>query len=129
MSVSLEFLESNIRVRPDLDVLGALRDLGWYCIGAILWAFDYPITIYSSSSARRYKKLHRCNMSLTASFHWDISSTNSSASIHYSFLPHTSMDFAVSGSNASIHAKDFIIPYQETWALLCSLKSYVKSHE
>ncbi|PON83158.1 hypothetical protein TorRG33x02_209920 [Trema orientale] len=55
-------------------------------------------------------------MSFTTSFHWDISSTSSSALIHYSFFSHTSMDFAVSGSNASIHAKDFIVPYQEDWA-------------
>eukprot|EP01018_Ginkgo_biloba_P037832 Gb_11248 [translate_table: standard] len=38
-----DFFQSNIRVRPDLDALGALGDLGWYCIRAILWANDYQL--------------------------------------------------------------------------------------
>ncbi|CAL5417702.1 unnamed protein product [Camellia sinensis] len=39
-----DFLNNNIRVKPDL---GALGDAGWYCIRAILWVVDYK----SGSSA------------------------------------------------------------------------------
>ncbi|XAR62220.1 D-xylose 1-dehydrogenase (NADP(+)) [Bertholletia excelsa] len=36
-------LQSDIRVKPDLDALGALGDTGWYCIRAILWAKDFRL--------------------------------------------------------------------------------------
>lgn len=115
MSASQEFLESNIRVRPDLDALGALGDLGWYCIGAILWAKDYqlPSTVQALPNVARNSA--GVIMSFTASFHWAgiSSNTSSAATIHCSFLSHTSTDLAISGSNASIHVNDFIIPYQE----------------
>ncbi|XP_050226748.1 uncharacterized oxidoreductase At4g09670-like isoform X2 [Mercurialis annua] len=32
-----EFVDSDIRVKPEMDGLGALGDLGWYCIVSILW--------------------------------------------------------------------------------------------
>ncbi|RVW71316.1 putative oxidoreductase [Vitis vinifera] len=38
-----DFHENNIRVKPDLDALGALGDVGWYCIRAILFAVDYEL--------------------------------------------------------------------------------------
>ncbi|KAH1207115.1 putative oxidoreductase [Glycine max] len=38
-----EFLKNSIRVKPDLDGLGALGDTGWYCIRAILWTVDYEL--------------------------------------------------------------------------------------
>lgn len=130
MSVSPEFLENNIRVRPDLDALGALGDLGWYCIGAILWAKDYqlPSTVKALPDVTRNSA--GVITSFTASFQWRISSNMSSATIHCSFLSHTSMDLAISGSNASIHAYDFIIPYQEDWASfeLSSGAKFVELH-
>jgi hypothetical protein len=38
-----DFLRGNIRVSKDLDGLGCLGDLGWYCIRAALWAYDYEL--------------------------------------------------------------------------------------
>ncbi|KAI5065186.1 hypothetical protein GOP47_0019881 [Adiantum capillus-veneris] len=37
------FFTENIRINPELDALGALGDLGWYCARAILWAYDYNL--------------------------------------------------------------------------------------
>ncbi|KAF4379551.1 hypothetical protein F8388_023568 [Cannabis sativa] len=112
MSVSPEFSESNIRVKPDLDGLGALGDLGWYCIGALLWAKDYqlPTTVQAQDVTTNCTGVI---LSFTAAFHWDISSNNTAATIHCSFFSNTSMDLTISGSNATIHTNDFIIPYQE----------------
>ncbi|GMP80085.1 hypothetical protein CsSME_00035323 [Camellia sinensis var. sinensis] len=42
-----DFLNNNIRVKPDL---GALGDAGWYCIRAILWVVDYnPFSLLNPS--------------------------------------------------------------------------------
>ncbi|KAF3652463.1 putative 17.9 kDa class I heat shock protein-like [Capsicum annuum] len=38
-----EFLKNDIRVKADLDALGALGDAGWYSIRAILWITDYEL--------------------------------------------------------------------------------------
>ncbi|KAK9046982.1 hypothetical protein V6N11_052851 [Hibiscus sabdariffa] len=38
-----DFLKNDIRVKPDLDALGALGDAGWYGIRSILWAADYEL--------------------------------------------------------------------------------------
>lgn len=110
-----EFLESNIRVKPDLDALGALGDLGWYCIGAILWAKDYKLPSIVNALPDVTKNSSGVILSFTASFQWD-SSDQTVATIHCSFLSHTSMDLAISGSKGTLHAYDFIIPCQENSA-------------
>ncbi|BAT85024.1 putative oxidoreductase [Vigna angularis] len=55
MPATPEFLESNIRVKPELDGLGVLGDLAWYCIGASLWAKGYqlPITVTALPDVKR----------------------------------------------------------------------------
>lgn len=115
MTENPEFLQNNIRVKPDLDALGALGDTGWYCIGAILWANDYKLPSTVQALPDTIKNAAGVILSCTASFQWSISSNT--ATIHCSFLSHTSMDLAISGSNASIRANDFIIPHKEDSAL------------
>ncbi|XP_015956642.1 uncharacterized oxidoreductase At4g09670 [Arachis duranensis] len=53
MQTRAGFLESNIRVKAELDGLGALGDLAWYCIGASLWAKGYqlPATSFLSHTS------------------------------------------------------------------------------
>ena len=41
--VIIQWRGGDIRVKPELDGLGALGDLGWYCIRGILWAVDYEL--------------------------------------------------------------------------------------
>lgn len=36
-------LGADVRGNPDLDGLGALGDIGWYCLRGILWAYDYEM--------------------------------------------------------------------------------------
>ncbi|KAL4652418.1 hypothetical protein ACB092_01G231900 [Castanea dentata] len=112
LSATPEFLESNIRVKPDLDALGALGDLAWYCIEAILWAKDYqlPTTVTALPDVTRNSA--GVILSCTASLHWDQPDTTV-ATIHCSFLSHSSMDLAICASKGTLHVKDFIIPYQE----------------
>ena len=47
---SPDFLKGDIRVAKDLDGLGCLGDMGWYCVRAILWAFswDLPHSVQAS---------------------------------------------------------------------------------
>ncbi len=50
---SEDFMKGNIRVAKELDGLGCLGDMGWYCIRAILWAFswDLPHSVQATPGA------------------------------------------------------------------------------
>ncbi|GJP41134.1 hypothetical protein CLOM_g818 [Closterium sp. NIES-68] len=40
---SEEFMQKDIRLKKDLDGLGCLGDIGWYCVRASLWAADFEL--------------------------------------------------------------------------------------
>lgn len=116
-----EFLENDIRVKPDLDALGALGDAGWYCIRSILWAADFVLpksvlalhgTVFNSSGV-----IIACG----ASLQWEDGKT---ATFHCSFLANLTMDLSVVGTNGNLRLHDFIIPFEEKKA---SFSTAVKS--
>ncbi|KZV53794.1 hypothetical protein F511_00060 [Dorcoceras hygrometricum] len=109
-----QFLEDNIRVKPDLDALGALGDTGWYCIGAILWAMDQklPTTVIALPTITRNSA--GVILSCSASLQWDDEQTV--ATFFCSFVSHETMDLLVCGSNGTLRVEDFIIPYGENSA-------------
>ncbi|PPS06746.1 hypothetical protein GOBAR_AA13896 [Gossypium barbadense] len=60
-----DFLKNDIRVKPDLDALGALGDAGWYGIRSILWAADYELP--KTVTAFRNPVLNEAGASYTTS--------------------------------------------------------------
>ncbi|KAJ4762024.1 hypothetical protein LUZ62_072399 [Rhynchospora pubera] len=108
-----EFLQNDIRVKPDLDSLGALGDLGWYCIGSILWATNYnlPKTVVASLSL----SLNQSGVILScgASLYWDDGLV---ATLNCSFLSHVSTDLSIHGSQGTLLVRDLVIPYREDGA-------------
>ncbi|XP_058084398.1 uncharacterized oxidoreductase At4g09670-like [Magnolia sinica] len=108
-----EFLENDIRVKPDMDALGALGDAGWYCIRAILWATDYQLPkIVAAFPAVDFNQ-RGVILSCGSSLRWE---DNKVATFHCSFLAHESMDLNLYGNVGSLRLWDFIIPYEETSA-------------
>lgn len=55
---SEQFLKGDIRVSKDLDGLGCLGDLGWYCTRAFLWAFDYEPPKYVQAAPGEQCSVH-----------------------------------------------------------------------
>ncbi|KAF5797724.1 hypothetical protein HanRHA438_Chr07g0294571 [Helianthus annuus] len=100
-----DFLENDIRVKPDLDALGALGDAGWYCARAILWANDFNLP--KSVTALPY--LTKRALSYPA-LHWDDGKV---ATLHCSFLANLTMTIVASGTKGSLHLNDFVIPFEE----------------
>lgn len=112
-SASPSFLKNDVRVKPDLDALGALGDAGWYCIGSILWAADYklprtvtalPGTVFNGAGV-----IMSCGATLC--FEDGFVST-----FQCSFLSHLTMDMVANGSKGSLRACDYVLPFQETRA-------------
>ncbi|KAK1428359.1 hypothetical protein QVD17_17192 [Tagetes erecta] len=105
-----DFLENDIRVKPDLDALGALGDAGWYCVRFILWANDFnlpksvtalPGTIFNKAGVI---------ISCGAALHWEDGKV---ATFHCSFLANLTMTVTASGTKGSLHLNDFVIPFEE----------------
>ncbi|XP_011100831.1 uncharacterized oxidoreductase At4g09670-like [Sesamum indicum] len=116
-----DFLENDIRVKPDLDALGALGDVGWYCIRSILWAVDFELP--KSVLALRGTVLNSSGVILacSASLLWEDGKT---ATFHCSFLANLTMDVTVVGTNGTLHFHDFVIPFEEKKA---SFSTSIKS--
>lgn len=108
-----EFLESDIRVKPDLDALGALGDVGWYAIRAILWAADFELP--KSVIALRDPVFNKAGVILScgASLHW---TDGKVATFHCSFLANLTMDITATGTKGTLHLNDFVIPFEENKA-------------
>ncbi|KAH9692036.1 putative oxidoreductase [Citrus sinensis] len=105
-----EFLKNDIRVKPDLDGLGALGDAGWYGIRSILWANDYELP--KTVIAMHGPVLNEAGVILScgASLHWDDGRV---ATFSCSFLANMTMDITATGTNGSLQLHDFIIPFRE----------------
>ncbi|CAA3011246.1 uncharacterized oxidoreductase At4g09670-like [Olea europaea subsp. europaea] len=105
-----DFLENDIRVKPDLDAHGALGDAGWYCIRSILWASDFELP--KTVLALRGPVFNKAGVIIScgASLHWEDGKV---ATFHCSFLANLTMDVTVVGTNGTLHLHDFVIPFEE----------------
>ncbi|BAU01838.1 hypothetical protein LR48_Vigan10g185400 [Vigna angularis] len=110
---SADFLENDIRVKPDLDALGALGDAGWYCLRAILWAANYelPKTVIASRNPERNQV--GVILACGATLYWE---DGKAATFYCSFLSNTSTDITALGTKGTLHVHDFVLPYEENEA-------------
>ncbi|XP_020700240.1 uncharacterized oxidoreductase At4g09670 [Dendrobium catenatum] len=107
------FLQNNIRVKADLDSLGALGDIGWYCIRAILWASDYNLPKTAVAFPNAVKNEAGLILSCGASLHWE---DGTIATFHCSFLAHLTFELVAVGSRGNLSLSDFVIPFEENSA-------------
>ncbi|WOL09413.1 hypothetical protein Cni_G18166 [Canna indica] len=105
-----EFLQNDIRVKPDLDALGALGDMGWYCIRSILWAADYELPKKAIALHGAVKNEAGVILSCGSSLLWEDGKV---ATFHCSFLSHLNMELSVVGTGGSLQLSDFVIPFEE----------------
>ncbi|ESQ28633.1 hypothetical protein EUTSA_v10018755mg [Eutrema salsugineum] len=107
---------------------GAIGELGWYPIGAALWAMSYqmPISVKalpSSVATNSVGTILSCSASLQFG-------STANAIIYCSFLSQLSTDLAISGSKGSIQMNDYVIPYKEdtAWFEYTSGAKFVDMH-
>lgn len=107
-----EFLHNSIKVKPDLDGLGALGDIGWYCVRAILWAVDFHLPKSVVAFPGAVLNDAGVILSCAAALHWD-HPADVSASFHCSFLSHLSFDLTALGTRGSLRLHDLLVPFEE----------------
>jgi predicted dehydrogenase len=101
------FLHSNIRAQGDLEPLGCLGDLGWYCLRFTLWACEWAEPLRVSG------RLHRATadgVPLEFSGALDFAD-GVSASFHCSFTAAHAQWAVVSGEQGLLRLDDFVLPY------------------
>ncbi|KAL3745757.1 hypothetical protein ACJRO7_014815 [Eucalyptus globulus] len=107
-----DFLKNDIRVKPDLDALGALGDIGWYCIRSILWAADYELP---KTVVAMHKPVYNdlgVILSTGASLYWEDGKV---ATFYCSFLSHMTFDLTVLGTKGALRVNDLVSPFQESY--------------
>ena len=96
---------NNIRAKPELGG-GSLGDLGYYCVRAILWAFDeIPIRVFATA---RYKV--GVDFNFTGILWFD---NDRIATLDCGFDTGLRRWFEVAGTEASLVCDDFTIPQSE----------------
>lgn len=111
-----DFLQANIRVKPDADPLGCLGDLGWYCIRFALCCYGYrwPTTARCVNVA--------CNdadvpLDMTAEVRWATGTGNDKGEgvlhFHCSFLHPFRQWMEVVGTDRVLNVSDFVISKAE----------------
>lgn len=102
--------ESNIRLKRDCDPLGALGDVGWYCIRAILWAFNYeePEAIVAAPGSEHNSEGVPLHMGATLLF-----SGGRRAHFDCGFDRALTQRFEICGTEGAITVDDFVIPHAE----------------
>ncbi|KAL8162589.1 hypothetical protein V2J09_014078 [Rumex salicifolius] len=107
------FLENDIRVKPDLDGLGSLGDAGWYCIRASLLAANYELPKLVTALREAVTNDSGVILSCGASMLW---SNGTQGTFHCSFLSHLTMEVTAIGTKGTLRVNDFVIPQQESFA-------------
>ncbi|CAN1246167.1 Uncharacterized oxidoreductase At4g09670 [Linum grandiflorum] len=108
-----ELRTSNIRANPKLDSLGALGDVGWYCVYSILWANNYNLPKTLTASPDAVISSAGVILSCGASLQWG---DGRSATFHCSFLTNFTSTVTAMGTKATLQLADFVIPVAETEA-------------
>ncbi|GBG82532.1 hypothetical protein CBR_g34908 [Chara braunii] len=109
--MNADFLKNNVRMQKDLDGLGALGDLLWYCVRAVLWTMDYelpkevrarPHTVFNDQGV-----IVQCG----ADLFWE----NGTVSfVECSFNGGLRQTVEISGTTGLLTVMDFVLPSVET---------------
>ncbi|MDF1851094.1 MAG: Gfo/Idh/MocA family oxidoreductase [Verrucomicrobiales bacterium] len=107
-----DFLKENIRVHSDLEPLGSLGDLGWYCIRFILWAKQYEmptqVRAHMIRESGRPDSPDSVPISLSAELEFADGVTGS---FYCSFETEHQQWVNLSGTKGHITMNDFVLPF------------------
>ncbi len=107
------FLASNIRADMELEPLGCLGDLGWYCIRLILWALNWQLPLNVSGQILRTTTTKADPLGVPLEFLGELRFQNNVTTGFYcSFVTAPQQWFVISGTRQTIQASDYVLPRQ-----------------
>jgi len=98
----------NIRANKELEPLGALGDLGWYCVRAILFAYNFELPEKLVGVAHYLDPQNSGSQSFTGTMWF---SGGRYAVFDCSFGITTRQSVEISGPKGSILVDDFVVPF------------------
>jgi hypothetical protein len=113
------FFKNNIRVKPDMDALGCVGDLGWYCVRLGLFAFGWALPTCVSATINASTE-GGVPLDMNATLLWkpprseaaDISGVPlvKTLTMSCSFLRNPQQWCVIAGAEATMMLDDFVIP-------------------
>jgi predicted dehydrogenase len=104
------FLANDIRTKKGLDQLGALGDVGWYCIRAALWAYTFEKPVSVSAHAGPLYNSEGVLLHVGATLVW---ADGRRANFQCGFDQALTQYLEVAGTQGTVRLDDFVVPYQE----------------
>jgi predicted dehydrogenase len=106
-----EFFTSNIRANSELEPLGCLGDLGWYCIRFTLWAMKDQLPCRVTGRFLRQAGGLDSPVPVPVEFSGELFFDGDvSANFYCSFITGLQQWVHVSGAGGSIYVSDFVLP-------------------
>jgi len=107
-----DFFRGNIRTHSELEPLGCLGDLGWYCIRFALWPMEWQLP--QKVTGRIVSQFGRQNSPLPVPTDFSgelIFEHDVSAGFHCSFIAANQQWAKISGDQGYLELEDFVLPF------------------
>jgi predicted dehydrogenase len=106
------FQKENIRAQSDLEPLGCLGDLGWYCLRFTLWAMNEESPVLVTGKIHSETEPARNGQSVPLAFSGTLTFADGAlASFYCGFTAAHAQWAIVSGENALLQVSDFVLPF------------------
>jgi len=107
-----EFFSGNIRTRSDLEPLGCLGDLGWYCIRFALWALEWQMPQKITGRIVSQFSRQGSPMPVPTDFYGELVFDHEvSAGFYCSFIAANQQWARISGDQGYLELEDFVLPF------------------
>ena len=107
-----EFFSGNIRTHSELEPLGCLGDLGWYCIRFALCAMDWQMPQQVTGRIVSRFSRHGSPMPVPTDFSGELIFEHEvSAGFHCSFIAANQQWATISGGQGYLELEDFVLPF------------------
>jgi predicted dehydrogenase len=110
-----EFQRSNIRAHGNLEPLGCLGDLGWYCLRFTLWAMGEKTPVQATGRIHAETQAAPDAPAVPLAFSGTLAfEGGASASFYCSFNAAHAQWAVISGDKALLQVSDFVLPFSGT---------------
>ena len=105
--------EADIRINGELEPLGVVGDLGWYCVRFALWVMDFGVPTAVRGMTRVERGGVPADFDGSLVFANPTGGDSITATFSCSFNASFDMTCAIVGTKGTIRLDDFVLPYED----------------